>query len=89
MTPRKYCYTGFPDYASLRACFDYLGPAVNQLSYWSSISSADSKKKYWKNQVFTASGRIFLKGIWEIVLAFPCLQCPVYVRHGLIFASSC
>ena len=37
-------YTGFPDYASLRACFDYLGPAVNKLNYWGSVSSTDGKK---------------------------------------------
>ena len=27
-------YTGFPTYNSLKACFSFLGPAVNQLIYW-------------------------------------------------------
>lgn len=27
-------YTGFPNYASLNACFEYLGPAVDHLNYW-------------------------------------------------------
>ena len=27
-------YTGFPSYNSLKACFCFLGPAVNQLNYW-------------------------------------------------------
>ena len=26
-------YTGFPSFASLKACFSFLGPAVNHLSY--------------------------------------------------------
>ena len=38
-------YTGFPDYATLRACYDYLGPAVNKLNYWGSVNSSDGKKK--------------------------------------------
>ena len=29
-------YTGFPNYATLIACYNYLGPAVNHLVYWGS-----------------------------------------------------
>ena len=29
-------YTGFPNYICLKACYDYLGPAVNDLKYWGS-----------------------------------------------------
>ena len=29
-------YTGFPSYDSLKACYEYLGPGVNDLKYWGS-----------------------------------------------------
>ena len=29
-------YTGFPCYESLKACYEYLGPGVNDLKYWGS-----------------------------------------------------
>ena len=29
-------YTGFPNYAALKVCYDYLGPAVDNLIYWGS-----------------------------------------------------
>ena len=29
-------YTGFPNYATLKVCYDYLGPAVHKLIYWGS-----------------------------------------------------
>ena len=35
-------YTGFPDYATLKACYDYFGPAVNSLNYWGSIVQGNS-----------------------------------------------
>ena len=53
-------YTGFPDYASLRACFDYLGPAVNKLSYWGSVSSADSKKSTGRTRSLPPLEEFFL-----------------------------
>ena len=31
-------YTGFDDYKTLIACFKFLGPAVNSLTYWDSGS---------------------------------------------------
>ena len=37
-------YTGFQDYATLRVCYDYFGPAVNNLNYWGSVNSTDSKR---------------------------------------------
>ena len=39
-------YTGFPCLASLQACFRYLGPSVNNLTYWSGNSQkCDVKSK--------------------------------------------
>lgn len=41
-------YTGFPDHASLMACYKFLGPAVHNLKYWNSSveeSTCTSKKK--------------------------------------------
>ena len=29
-------YTGFQNYATLKPCYDYLGPAANNLMYWGS-----------------------------------------------------
>ena len=29
-------YTGFPSYESLMACYNYLGPGVDDLMYWGS-----------------------------------------------------
>lgn len=29
-------YTGFTNYTSFKACYDFLGPAVNDLKYWGS-----------------------------------------------------
>ena len=29
-------YTGFPSYATLKSCYDYLGPTVDDLMYWGS-----------------------------------------------------
>jgi hypothetical protein len=28
-------YTGFPSFGSLKACFDFLGPSIHHLTYWS------------------------------------------------------
>ena len=35
-------YTGFPDYATLKSCYDFLGPAVNSLNYWGSTGHGNS-----------------------------------------------
>ena len=42
--PKVLFYTGFPDYTTLRAYYDYLGPAVNKLNYWGNVNSSDGKK---------------------------------------------
>ena len=34
-------YTGFSSLSALRACYDYLGPSVNHLKYWSSSGVTD------------------------------------------------
>ena len=36
-------YTGFPNYATLKVCYDYLGPAVDNLTYWGSKRDCQSK----------------------------------------------
>ena len=41
-------YTGFPSIESLNVCYEYLGPAVNNLTYWNggkSESESDNKGK--------------------------------------------
>ena len=37
-------YTGFPNYRTLKACYDFLGPAVNSLNYWGSNRSVTMRK---------------------------------------------
>ena len=37
-------YTGFPNYRTLKACYDFLGPAVNSLHYWGSNRSVTMRK---------------------------------------------
>ena len=37
-------YTGFPNYYTLKACYDCLGPAVNSLHYWGSMQSTTEGK---------------------------------------------
>ena len=34
-------YTGFPDYKTLMACFNFLGPAADNLTYWDSGKQTD------------------------------------------------
>ena len=34
-------YTGFPDYKTLMTCFNFLGPAVDNLTYWDSGKQTD------------------------------------------------
>ena len=38
-------YTGFPSYSALKACFEFLGPSVHQLSYNSKSDSSSGKKR--------------------------------------------
>ena len=38
-------YTGFPSYAHLKACFDFLGPAAMNLQYRDSVTTNDIKSK--------------------------------------------
>ena len=34
-------YTGFQNYVALKSCYDYLGPAANNLMYWGSKEKVD------------------------------------------------
>ena len=36
-------YTGFPNYTALKVCYNYLGPAVDNLTYWGSKRDSQSK----------------------------------------------
>ena len=36
-------YTGFPNYTALKVCYNYLGPAVDNLTYWGSKTDSQSK----------------------------------------------
>ena len=38
-------YRGFPSYSALKACFEFLGPSVHQLSYNSKSDSSSGKKR--------------------------------------------
>ena len=38
-------YTGFPDYKTFMACFNFLGPAVNNLTYWDSGKQSDTPSR--------------------------------------------
>ena len=38
-------YNGFPKYTTLKVCYNYLGPAVDNLTYWE--SKRDSQSKYY------------------------------------------
>ena len=53
-------YTGFPDYATLRACYDYLGPAVNKLNYWGSVNSSNGKKNSGRTRSLPPLEEFFL-----------------------------
>ena len=50
-------YTGFPDYKTFMACFNFLGPAVNNLIYWDSGKQTDilsrSISKIGRNRALT------------------------------------
>ena len=35
-------YTGFTSYKLLKACFDFLGPAVENLNYWGQVKDVES-----------------------------------------------
>ena len=50
-------YTGFQDYAM---CYDYLGPAVNNLNYWGSVNSTDSKRTSGRTQSLPPLEEFFL-----------------------------
>ena len=52
-------YTGFPDYATLKICYDYLGPAVNCLNYWGSSTSQD-KTTSGRTRLLTPLDEFFL-----------------------------
>ena len=57
-------YTGFPSIAPLNACFNYLGPSVNELTYWNpSVSSSDTKSKGRKRKL-SPREEFFMVLIW-------------------------
>ena len=38
-------YTGFSTFSALLVCFNFLGPAINRLKYWSNTSSSDEETR--------------------------------------------
>ncbi len=58
----KICfYTGFPNYATLLACYQFLGPAVNSLVYDSNkqLVEGDSRK-HCRSRTLTPKDEFFL-----------------------------
>ena len=50
-------YTGFPCYESLKACYEYLGPGVNDLKYWGSNNQDIS---YGRKRLLSTFNEYFL-----------------------------
>ena len=50
-------YTGFPNYICLKACYDYLGPAVNDLKYW---GSKDKDAGHGRSRTLSSFNEFFL-----------------------------
>ena len=50
-------YTGFPSYESLNACYEYLGPGVNDLRYWGSNNQDIS---YGRKRLLSNHNEFFL-----------------------------
>lgn len=54
-------YTGFPNYATLKVCYDYLGPAVHKLIYWGSKKDAHSiSETHGKSRLLTPIEEYFM-----------------------------
>ena len=49
-------YTGFPSYASLKSCYDYLGPTVDNLMYW---GSKDKDVGHGRSRAFSSYNEFF------------------------------
>ena len=49
-------YTGFQNYAALKSCYDYLGPAANKLMYWGSKEKGDG---HGRNRALTSLNEFF------------------------------
>ena len=50
-------YTGFPSYASLKSCYDYLGPTVDNLMYW---GSKDKDVGHGRSRALSSFNEFFL-----------------------------
>ena len=56
-------YTGFPNYATLEVCYDYLGPVVHKLIYQGSKKDAHSTSEiHRKSRLLTPMEEFFM--IW-------------------------
>ena len=54
-------YTGFPNYTTLKVCFDYLGPAVHKLIYWGSKKDSHSTSEtHGKSKLLTPMEEFFM-----------------------------
>ena len=84
-------YTGFPSYESLKACYEYLGPGVNDLKYWGSnnqdISYGRKRSLSNFNEFFLVLVRLRL-GLFEkdlanrfnISVSTVCRICRTWIR---------
>ena len=50
-------YTGFPNYSCFKACYDYLGPAANDLKYW---GSKDKDAGHGRSRILSSLNEFFL-----------------------------
>ena len=50
-------YTGFQNYATLKSCYDYLGPAANNLMYWGSKEKVEG---HGRSNALTSLNEFFL-----------------------------
>lgn len=53
-------YTGFSNYSTLKACYDYLGPAVDSLNYWGSEISGTTKSSCGRSRSLPPIEEYFL-----------------------------
>ena len=50
-------YSGFPNYATLKSCYDYLGPTVDNLMYW---GSKDKDVGHGRSRALSSFNEFFL-----------------------------
>ena len=69
MMPGFVFYTGFPTSDALKACFEFLGPAVNSLTYCSSSKQNESSTKHCRLRTLAPEDVRLQLGLMEQDLA--------------------